>query len=196
MKNFTQTSFFLAFFTVFWTGFMILWFITATELPPWIIIATGVLCVAFGIWILMKGIQCTRLLKTLPDGGELSDDDKKAAKKWNWIFILNGCVIGVSCALLSTFGLYEYIAPVVLLIVGLHYIPISFLYKTKIQTIVAIPTIIVAVLCIISLTTGTADAYAPGVSSLAGAIGAIILGIWIVKTVGAMIMEEQKQNAI
>jgi uncharacterized membrane protein YfcA len=89
----------------------------------------------------------------------------------------------VSCALLGSFGLYAYIVPVVLLIVGLHYIPIGLLYHTKIQTVVALPVVFVAVLGILSLLTNVGADYAPGVCAFVGAVSTSILGAWAVKTI-------------
>jgi hypothetical protein len=191
MKNATQTSFLLSFFTVFWAGCMVVWLIGKTEIPLWAVIAMGAACVACAVWILARAIQCTRMVKDVPEDGELSDNEKNAAKRWNIIFALNGIVIGVCCALLGIFGLYEYIAPAVLLIVGLHYIPISLLYKTGIHIAVAVPTVLAATLGILSLITGTAAAYAPGLSSLAGSVGAIVLGVWAVNTVRAACVSNQ-----
>jgi hypothetical protein len=194
MNNTTQTAFLLSFFTVFWTAFMIFWLIQTTDLPLGVVVAMGAVCVVFAVLILIRARQCARLVKTLPEDGELSDREKKAAKRWNLIFSLNGCAIGVSCALLGIFGMYEYIIPVVLLIVGLHYIPISLLYKTKVQIAVAVPTVVASLLGIWSLRTGTADAYAPGLCALGGAAGAIVLGLWAVSAVKAACTAAAAEN--
>ncbi|MDR1619658.1 MAG: hypothetical protein LBS18_03240 [Clostridiales bacterium] len=187
MKNLNDTSYLLAFFTTVWAIFMIVWLILRSPLPLPLGIAVTACFIALSIHIYLGAIAGYKALKSVPDDID-GNKDKKKSKQWTVIFIIQGAAMALSGALLGSFRLYEYIVPVMLFIVGLHYIPVSVLYHTKIQIYVAVPTVVLAVLGFFSLISGVFAEYAAGICSCGGAVGCAILGLWATKTVKAYTM--------
>ncbi|MDR0432460.1 MAG: hypothetical protein LBH48_04000 [Bifidobacteriaceae bacterium] len=192
LKNLSQTSFMLAFFTAFWTGFMVFWALHGEVFPGIVPIAVGAALVGFAVWLLVRSIKCARIVAAIVDedpsgaGGAGKDS---AAKKWDIVFTLQGCAIGVGAAVLAILGQYVYIVPVVLLIVGLHFIPIGMLYKTGIHYVVAGADFAAAAWGIITLLTTTPGgsfpmpAFVDSACALVGALSSAVLGVWIIRTI-------------
>ncbi|MDR2515374.1 MAG: hypothetical protein LBD02_09275 [Christensenellaceae bacterium] len=176
-----QTILLLSFFTLLWAGFM-LFGLLASPLPPALPIALAVCLLLPAIWLLRGGLACLARAKAMPAGEAPSETERRAERRWNLIFGLQGGAIGLVCTLLGAFRLYAQIGPAVLLIVGLHYIPLGMLYRTKIHGLVALPVILIALLGLLSLATGFLSAFAPGVCALAGGLSTAILGLWVLKT--------------
>ncbi|MDR2501858.1 MAG: hypothetical protein LBC78_01255 [Oscillospiraceae bacterium] len=193
MKNLNNTSYLLAFFTTVWAIFMLVWLILRSPLPLLPAIAVTAFFVAVSVYIYLSAIAGHKALKAIPDD-ENTEEDSKKSKKWTAVFIVQASAISLSSALLGSFGLFEYIVIAVLFIVGLHYIPISMFYRTKIQIYVAVPTILLAVLGLASLLTGTLAEYASGICSFAGALGCAVLGFWAIAQVKAFTSRPDSQK--
>jgi hypothetical protein len=192
MKNLNNTAYLLAFFTIVWAASMLVWFILDDVLPVGATIVLSVIFLAIAGYIYISAVLGYRSLKPIPeDDGSIQD--KLKSKRWSVVFALQAVAISLSGALLGSFKLHVFIAPVMLLIVGLHYIPISMLYHTTIQSFVAIPTILIALLGLLAIFTDTGSRYAAGVCSLVGAIGCVTLGIWATTTVRAFVRQASSE---
>jgi hypothetical protein len=172
-QNLAQSAVMLAVFTVFWPPFSFWGFGLS--------VYSVLLCAAFtgaAVCIFIGALKAGRAIKALPDE-EVSAADRRAEKRWNVIFILQSCSIGVAGAALGILGEYAYVPLAAALIVGLHYIPIGLLYRTKIHAAVAALTVLTGVFCITARASGWLGDETIGICSAAAACGTSVLGGWI-----------------
>lgn len=170
-----QAVFMLAFFTVFWAVFLF-WGFYVTVFS---ILGCAVL-VGIAVFIFCQGIQANRTLRSLPDG-PADPDDRRAQRRWNIIASVQGCTIGVVCAVLGSLGLYMYIVPAVALIVGIHYFPLGAMYHTAIHAVMGVGVVLIAVFGIISQALGLLGNEAIGICALAAALSTAILGVYLLR---------------
>jgi hypothetical protein len=174
LKNIVTAIFMMAGFTIFWTNFMIM------ALAPNIFAIIGtVLFLVIVAWLIYMGIKLKKFVSALPNETK-SVADIRAEKWWNIIFITQGCAIGVCCALLGIFNLYGFMIPAIVLIVGLHYFPLGFLYRTPIHAVVGCTVVLSVVLTTIFLPTDDFDSTASGISALIATVSTSVLGIYMV----------------
>jgi hypothetical protein len=172
-NNILQSMFMLGGFTVFWTVFMF-WGFGFGVLP--FVVAVVLIACAVAIFIAASKMKP---VISKAEKRAVDSKDKKASKNWNVIFIIQGTAVGIVCGVLSFVGAYTYIPAAVALIVGLHYFPLSILYHTKIQTVVAIPVVIVSVLCIVMQAVGMLGVETIGIVSLCVALSTVMLGFYM-----------------
>jgi hypothetical protein len=173
LAGMTQSLFMLAFFTVFWTSFMLwgfgkyLWgYVLATVF------------VGAAVYLLIVAIQSSKRIKTLSEE-TVSGTDKQAAKRWNVVFGLQGGCIGAVCMVLGILGYYAFIPPAVVLIVGIHYIPLGIMYRTAIHHIMAVFVILIAIGSLLLMLLTEDRNIGIGIASTAAAISTVVLGEYL-----------------
>jgi MFS family permease len=170
-----SSLFMLAFFTAFWTGFMLWGF----YMFWWGYVLAGIFVLS-AVYLLLVAIKLHQQTKTLPNE-TISDDDKKATKRWNIIFGLQGGFMGLTCMILGIFELYEFIPVAVVLIVGIHYIPLGMTYHTIIHFTMSAFVVLVAIGSILLMIFTEYLNIGIGVSSASAAISTIVLGEYIIR---------------
>jgi hypothetical protein len=180
VKNMNTSQFLVCFFAVFWSAFMLLPFL------PNIFAIIAFICLVVAAAVLLRfAVKICRNISKLPvDSDKDKEKDKKIAKIWNVIFTVQGVGIGISCAVLGILDLYHYIIPVVVIWVGLHYIPMGFLYKTPVHIAVGVATVLTAAAAMIFSPPAVFLSVACGISAAGGALSAIILGYTIQLMIG------------
>ncbi|MDR0432192.1 MAG: hypothetical protein LBH48_02615 [Bifidobacteriaceae bacterium] len=183
LKYLTQSQYMLAGLTLFWAGAMLAWALIDRPVPVWVAIIVFAALAGAVVWIVPQTVRCSRGIGRLP-AEQTGVKDPAANKKWALIFSTEGIAIGLTAGTLSSFGLFSYIIPATLLIVGLHFIPIGVLYKTSIQQYWAAVLVVVAIVGIVLLIAGgTGATFANVLCALAGALSTSWLAVWGAKTV-------------
>ncbi|HEX5906744.1 MAG TPA: hypothetical protein VFY56_06975 [Propionibacteriaceae bacterium] len=100
-----------------------------------LVVIFSVLAVIFVI----NGVQLLRSAGRLPvPTGDDSNRQGRALRiGFTVTFASEGVIIGVVCALLIVNGAYEYLAPAIALVVGLHFIPLGFIFHRTIDFYIA-----------------------------------------------------------
>jgi hypothetical protein len=125
--------FLMAFVTLLWASWSLY------GLP----VAAGVaLVVIFGILALIFVINGVQLLRSadrlpVPTGDDWNHQGRALRIGFGVTFAAEGVIIGVVCALLIVNGAYAYLAPAVALVVGLHFIPLGFIFHRTIDFYIA-----------------------------------------------------------
>ncbi|MDR1539967.1 MAG: hypothetical protein LBU32_18595 [Clostridiales bacterium] len=184
LKNMTISILMMAFFTIFWANFMLMSF--ATNILA--IIGFALLAI-YSAWLAFMGVKLKRAVAALPDEPK-QELDARAEKRWNLIFIIQGIAIGASCALLGAFSLYNYIIPVIVLIIGLHYFPLGLLYHTPIHFIVGVPVVLLSTFATIFFPPSDFSSAAGGFSSLAAACSTTVLGAYMMASVTSAMVKK------
>ena len=172
-----QSVFMLAFFTLFWAAFLF-WGFRVTAFP---IIAAAIFVAISGV-LFYRALKANRAIRAMPDAPS-DPADKRAQTRWNIIASVQGGAIGVSCAVLWGMGLYTYIVPVVVLIVGLHYLPLGAMYHTPVHFIVGAAVVLVAIFGIVSQALGIVGDETIGICAMAGALSTAVLGVYILRLI-------------
>ncbi|MDR1542259.1 MAG: hypothetical protein LBU32_30635 [Clostridiales bacterium] len=174
----------MAFFTIFWANFMMI------SLAPNILAIIGfALFAIYSAWLAFMGVKLKRAVAALPDEPK-QEHDARTEKRWSLIFTIQGIAIGGSCALLGVFSLYNYIIPVIVLIIGLHYFPLGLLYHTPIHFIVGVPVVLLPIFLTIFFPPSDFSSVAGGFSSLAGACSTTVLGAYMLASVTSAIVKK------
>jgi hypothetical protein len=125
--------FLIAFFTLLWASWSLYGLPVAGGVA--LVVIFSVLAVIFVI----NGVQLLRSADRLPVS--TGDDSNRRGRVlrigFGVTFAAEGVIIGVVCALLIVNGAYAYLAPAVALVVGLHFIPLGFIFHRTIDFYVA-----------------------------------------------------------
>jgi hypothetical protein len=179
LKNIAGSLPTMAGFTLFWTGIsIVLWTINFGWSPVVALLLIAVICLS--TWLFVKFSWFNARIKQLAPE-KLSDYDKKVGKIWSIIFSVEGSLIGLSCALLGIFGQYEFIVPVVALIVGVHYFPLYLLYKTTVHLVATLLVVLTSGLAIAAVAGGFYADWAVIIAALSAALSTAALGAYMVK---------------
>jgi hypothetical protein len=156
--------FLMAFFTLLWASWSLY------GLP----IAVGVaLVVIFGVLAAVFVINGVQLIRSahrlpLPSGDEAGRRGRALRVEFGVTFAAEGVMIGVVCALLIVNGWYAYLAPAIALVVGLHFIPLGFIFRRTIDFYIAAWVVVWALLGFWLIASGTMAA--PLVASIVGGL--------------------------
>ena len=179
LQGIMQSVFMLAGFTAFWAAFLFWGF----GFGP--ISVAGCACfLACAVWIARKAVLARRGIAALPDS-PATEADKQAKKRWSVIFTVQGVTSGASCAILGILGKYEYIVPVVALIVGLHYIPIGMQHKDRIHVVAGALLSLIAIAGIAAMLAGRQPGPMIGMCALAAAASTVALGLHLLRFIDA-----------
>jgi hypothetical protein len=121
--------FLMAFFTILWA----VW--SFYGLPA---VIAGALLVIFGGFagaFVVNGGQLIRSASQLPppSGAEAKRRGRALQVGFGATFGAEGVIIGVVCALLGMRGAYDYFGPAIALVVGVHFVPLGFIFRRTID---------------------------------------------------------------
>jgi hypothetical protein len=125
--------FLMAFFTLLWASWSLY------GLP---VAGGAALVVIFSVIAVIFVINGVRLLRsadrlTVPTGDDSNRQGRAMRIGFGVTFAAEGVIIGVVCALLIVNGAYAYLAPAIALVVGLHFIPLGFIFHRTIDFYIA-----------------------------------------------------------
>jgi hypothetical protein len=176
--------FLMAFFTLLWASWSLY------GLPA----AAGVaLVVIFGILAVIFVINGVRLMRSarelpLPSGAEASRRGRALRVGFGVTFAAEGVIIGVVCALLIVNGGYAYLAPAIALVVGLHFIPLGFIFRRTIDFYIAAWVVVWALLGFWLINSGTLAApLVASIVGVAGACGTAAYGVYMLRVKRAIL---------
>lgn len=108
-------------------------------LPVVLGVSVVVIFGAFAVVFVINGVQLIRSASRLPPprGAESERRGRALQLGYGITFASEGVVIAVVCALLAINGAYDYFAPAIALVVGLHFIPFGFLFRRTIDFYIA-----------------------------------------------------------
>jgi hypothetical protein len=125
--------FLMAFFTLLWASWSLY------GLP---VAGGAALVVIFSVIAVIFVINGVRLLRSadrlpVPTGDDSNRQGRAMRIGFGVTFAAEGVIIGVVCALLIVNGAYAYLAPAIALVVGLHFIPLGFIFHRTIDFYIA-----------------------------------------------------------
>jgi hypothetical protein len=125
--------FLMAFFTLLWASWSLY------GLP---VAGGAALVVIFSVIAVIFVINGVRLLRfadrlPVPTGDDSNRQGRAMRIGFGVTFAAEGVIIGVVCALLIVNGAYAYLAPAIALVVGLHFIPLGFIFHRTIDFYIA-----------------------------------------------------------
>ena len=125
--------FLMAFFTLLWASWSLY------GLP---VAGGAALVVIFSVIAVIFVINGVRLLRSadrlpVPTGDDSNRQGRAMRIGFGVTFAAEGVIIGVVCALLIVNGAYAYLAPAIVLVVGLHFIPLGFIFHRTIDFYIA-----------------------------------------------------------
>jgi len=125
--------FLMAFFTLLWASWSLYGLPVAGSIA--LVVIFSVIAVIFAI----NGVRLLRSADRLPV--PTGDDSNRRGRAmrigFGVTFAAEGVIIGVVCALLIVNGAYAYLAPAIALVVGLHFIPLGFIFHRTIDFYIA-----------------------------------------------------------
>jgi hypothetical protein len=176
--------FLMAFFTLLWASWSLYGLPAAAGVA--LVVIFGVLAVIFVI----NGVQLMRSAHRLPlpSGGEAKHRGHALRVGFGVTFAAEGVIIGVVCALLIVNGGYAYLAPAIALVVGLHFIPLGFLFRRTIDYYIAAWVVGWALLGFWLISSGTIAApLVASIVGVAGACGTAAYGVYMLRVKRAIL---------
>lgn len=169
----------MAFFIIFWT-YSAVWGFGWNPFTISCIIASFV----YAIWLYAKAIKMFRAVRTLPDS-PATESDKRIRKRFRFIFGIEIILITVCSIILSNsiLGNPNYILPIITIIVGGHFLPLSVLFHARLLFITGIIMIAAAVSGIILIASGKWINQSIGVCALISAVCVAILSAYVLRLV-------------
>jgi hypothetical protein len=143
--------------------------------------------VIFGILAVIFVINGVQLIRSahwlpLPSGDEARRRGRALRVGFDVTFAAEGVIIGVVCALLIVNGAYAYLAPAIALVVGLHFIPLGFIFRRTIDFYIAAWVVVWALLGFWVISSGTIAApLVASVVGVAGACGTTAYGVYMLR---------------
>lgn len=177
----TWSIFMLAFFTVFW-AYSASWGFGWNLFTIICIVIFGV----YEVWLCVEAIRTIRALRTLPDL-PATESDRRIRKHFLIIFGIEIILIMMSSIILSTniVGNSNYIIPVIAIIVGVHFLPLSSVFHTRMLFFAGIIMIVVAGAAIILIIDGKWIHQSIGVCALTAAICVAVMSASLLHRVKA-----------
>lgn len=170
--------FLMAFFTLLWASWSLYGLPVAAGVT--LVVIFGVLAVTFVI----NGVQLIRSAHwlPLPSGEEAIRRGRVLRVGFGVTFAAEGVIIGLVCVLLIVNGGYAYLAPAIALVVGLHFIPLGFIFRRTIDFYIAGWVVVWALLgfWLINSQTMTAPLVA-SIVGIAGACGTTAYGVYMLR---------------
>lgn len=177
-----NSVFILAGFVIFWAA-TIPWAFGWGLLP----VMAFALFTIYAIWLFVEAAKTKRSIRTLPDSPP-SKADQRMGKQFGIIFGIEAALIAIAYMILGIeiIGDYNYIIPVIALIVGAHFIPLGVLFHTRLHIICGIIVSIVSAVALYALLFDAAwTDLARGICALTTTICVAILGAYALNFVKA-----------
>jgi hypothetical protein len=135
----------MAFFTALWAGW------ATSSSGGWFIALAIAFWLAAGLFA-ANGIHLLAVLRRFPAAvGDDAAEGRLIGRRFGMLFGAEGLVIGIACGVLGGLGLYRFFAPVIMLVVGLHFIPLAWVFHRRIDIWLGAFTAVVAVAGIITI---------------------------------------------
>lgn len=123
----------LSAFSILWAGFAL------QGLNAWSWWMVLILTAGATVALLAFGLTTLRAARRLPQTQETAEDQargKRLSRGFNIVSGLEFTLIAVAVVLLISFKHPEFIAPVTALIVGLHFLPLAYLFEVRVYALV------------------------------------------------------------
>ena len=144
----------MAVFTVWWSSDTFF----GWSRPAAIIAATiGALAAVFFVVQSMRLLIASRKQPVQPDGSDRALG-KRNGRAFGLVFAAEGVLIALAVVVLSSFGLDDFVLPVIALIVGLHFYPMARIFNRSIDVWLATWTTLVAIAGIVAVALDRPDA--------------------------------------
>jgi hypothetical protein len=176
--------FLMAFFTLLWASWSLY------GLPMGVGVA---LVVIFGIpaaVFVVSGVQLIRSAHRLPlpSGDEARRRGRALRVGFGITFAAEGVIVGVVCVLLIVTGGYAYLAPAIALVVGLHFIPLGFIFRRTIDFYIAGWVVVCALLGFWLVNSQTlAPPLVASIVGVAAACGTTAYGVYLLRVKRAIL---------
>lgn len=176
----------MAFFTCMWGSWAI------PGLTPMVGICIGVVFALFAAVFVIEAIRLLVAARAFPtdvadhddrdDGSDSGSAPREKSGRWfGIIFGAEGLVIFVVCAILGATGNTNYINPAIALIVGLHFIPLAWVFRRTLDYYVAGWFVLAALVGIVAIAAGTTPvALVWSLVSIAAAAGTSFYGFYMI----------------
>lgn len=179
MARFVAIGLFLmAFFTLLWASWSLYGLPVAVGAA--LVVIFGVPAVTFVI----NGIQLIRSAHwlPLPSGDEAKRRGRALRVGFGVTFAAEGVIIGFVCAMLIMTGGYAYLAPAIALVIGLHFIPLGFIFGRTIDFYIAGWVVVWALLGFWLINSQTMAApLVASIVGVAGACGTTAYGVYMLR---------------
>lgn len=129
-------------FTAMWAG----WALAGPAVTGWQLLSVGFW--ALSVVFVVAGIQLMVVSRRLPvdtRGPELSPGSRIRQRFW-LVFAAEGVLIGIACGVLGGLGLAEFMPPAVCFIVGVHFLPMAWVFKRRMDLWLGSITTLVAII--------------------------------------------------
>ena len=176
--------FLMAFFTLLWASWSLY------GLP---VAGGAALVVIFSVIAVIFVINGVRLLRSadrlpVPTGDDSNRQGRAMRIGFGVTLAAVGVIIGVVCALLIVNGAYAYLAPAIVLVVGLHFIPLGFIFHRTIDFYLAAWVVVWALLGFWLINSGTLAApLVASIVGVAGACGTAAYGVYTLRVKRAIL---------
>lgn len=177
--------FLMAFFTLGWIGN------TFSGWPLAVAWVAEVVAIAAAVWFVVRGVQLIRALPRMPEP-VLSDEDarrgKNIGRNFGLIFGAEFLLIFVAALVLGLTGLSDYNVPVIALIVGVHFYPLGWVFRRRIDAYVATWVALVGLAGIVTI--AATDVRVESVWSAVGlgaALGTATYGVYFALMAGRLL---------
>lgn len=143
----------MACFTVLWSS----WALASSGGVP------GVLVVAIVFWIAAAAfvVQAVRVIAALRRSPRAAGADRTTGRRrglaFGIVFGAEGVLIGVAAAVLGAVGADEWTAPAVATVVGLHFIPFTWIFARRIDLVLGLIGTLVGIVGLVLVTADPGD---------------------------------------
>lgn len=144
----------MALFTAMWSG----WAYSASG--GWFVLLAAGFWIAAGL-MAANSVHLFRSLRLFAPPVEVeSEEGRPAGRRFRMVFVAEGVSIGVVCGVLGAAGRSEYFAPAIALIVGLHFIPLAWVFHRRLDIWLGSFAVLVGAVGIFAIT-ARPDSYLP-----------------------------------
>jgi hypothetical protein len=139
------------------SGFGVFWALASfASLPTVVSIIVAVVTAAVLVAFVVANIRLWRLAARLPAHGSPEEADywRKSGVRFGIVFGIEFALIAIASGILSSIGHETLIPPVIALIVGIHFLPLSPLFRIPTYFVTGIAMSVLAVVCILGVFSG------------------------------------------
>lgn len=152
-----------------------------------------VITLAISIYLVVSAVRALKLSGQLPN--ERNADDERISKVMPLISNIMGISILVAIIVLWVTNAYQWILPIVMILVGLHFFPMARLFHRTIDYTLGTLMLVGAALGFFLLAQGTAWQVAWGAAGIIGAVVTISYGFTAVISAGQVLADYRRQDA-
>ena len=168
-------------FAALWAVMMLLGFGTHP-----LAVAAMVVLLGYAVFLFFWTARTMRAVRALPDGPVTEADirsQKRIGRSFGVTFGVEMVLIMAAAVLLgnSVIGGPDFIAPVIALIVGVHFYPLGALFRTRVHAVLATPVVLVAVVSIVVIARGTFVQPMIGICCLVTSVCVALMATYILR---------------